>query len=282
MQTLEIHFFSLPKAGNSAAELEDAHFIGKWQAPSTAPGAASASAAQPAACVGIAIADGATEGMLSRQWANLLVRRYVRRLPGEHELTGWLSETLTAWQHEKRNYLRRRERNNKPVQWYEEPGLEAGAFAALLGFGLCPASGGRTAPVQPWKWTAFAVGDCFLAQVRGGECIRMFPFDESNALNNRPFLLSSNPARNDGIAGRFLFAQGETLAGDRFFLMTDALAGWFLREYEQGAAPWQQLASYRGPSAAHAFAGWIDALRAGHGLRNDDVTLLHFAIPAAK
>lgn len=276
MRTLEIHFFSLPKAGNSAAEYEDAHFIGKWQAPSAAP------ATQQTARVGIAIADGATEGMLSRQWANLLVRRYVRRLPGERELPAWLSETLTAWQHEKRNYLRRRERNNKPVQWYEEPGLEAGAFAALLGFVLCPARGGRTSPVSPWTWNAFAVGDCFLAQVRGGECICMFPFNESSALNNRPFLLSSNPARNDGIAARFLFAQGETLPGDRFFLMTDSLAGWFLREYERGAAPWQHLANFRGASAAHAFAEWIAALRTAHALRNDDVTLLHFVIPDPK
>lgn len=269
MRTLEIHFFSLPKAGNSAAEYEDAHFIGRWKPQS---------AAQPAR-VGIAIADGATEGMLSRQWANLLVRRYVRRLPGDTELTGWLSETLQTWQHEKQNYLRQRERNNKPVQWYEEPGLEAGAFAALLGFVLCPANGGRTRSPQPWTWNAVAVGDCFLAQVRNGSCLGMFPFDASSALNNRPFLLSSNPARNGGIAERFVFAQGEALPGDRFYLMTDALAGWFLRAVEQGAAPWQELSLFRGASAAPDFAAWTLALRSAHKMRNDDVTLLHFEIP---
>lgn len=274
MRPLATNIFWLPKAGNSTAEYEDAHFTGKWtaqRAPRTAP---------QASRMGVAIADGATEGMLSRQWANLLVKRFVRLLPGRADLTDWLSTTLHIWQKEKRHYLSQRERNNKPVQWYEEPGLESGAFAALLGLVLTLVDGedGERA-LQRVHWNAVAIGDCLLVQVRSDACIYMFPFDEASALTNRPFLLSSNPLRNRDLVERIEFAEGEALPGDRFYLMTDALAGWFLRMYEQGAAPWHELDSFRGDPAPCEFADRIEQLRTARELRNDDVTLIHLELP---
>jgi hypothetical protein len=265
LRPLATHSFWLPKAGNSTAEYEDAFHIGKWK--------------MSPARTGIAIADGATEGMLSGLWAQLLVRRFVRQLPGQEDVSGWLAGTLRAWQHEKNNYLLRRERNNKPVQWYEEPGLEAGAFAALLGLVLSPSEGARTTSGHRLKWNALSVGDCFLVHVRGDDCICMFPYAESSALNNRPFLLASNPARNKGIDERFLFAAGEAHMGDRFYLMTDALAGWFLRTYEQGALPWQELDSFWDNDLSQAFADWVGERRRAHEMRNDDVTLIQFEVP---
>lgn len=278
LRPLATDIFWIPKAGNAAAEYEDAYFIGKWKAQ-LVPQAAPQAAPQPSR-IGIAIADGATEGMLSRQWANLLVRRFVRLLPGPAELTDWVSATLHTWQKEKRNYLQQRERNNKPVQWYEEPGLEAGAFAALLGLVLTRSEGDHVeSSLQSLNWNAVAVGDCFLVQVRDDACVCMFPFDESSALTNRPFLLSSNPLRNGDIAERFEFTKGEALRGDRFYLMTDALAGWFLRMWEQGAAPWRELDSFCRVSAPCDFANQIEELRAAREMRNDDVTLIRLELP---
>jgi hypothetical protein len=92
-------------------------------------------------------------------------------------------------------------------------------------------------------------------------------------------LLSSHPARNNGIAERFQFAEGEAVAGDRFYLMTDALAVWFLRTYEEGGAPWQELdALRRAGKGSRAFAEWIDVQRAAHNLTNDDVTLIRLEV----
>jgi hypothetical protein len=260
-----IHTFRLSKAGNSDAEYEDASATGKWRAPATHFGAA--------------IADGATEGMLSGMWARLLVRRFVRQMPEAEDFGQWIKACLRAWEHEKHNYLEERERKNKPVQWYEEPGLEAGAFAALLGLVFTSPSGEREAALSSWNWDALAVGDCFLAQVRDDTCVCMFPFDESAALNNRPFLLSSNPTRNKGIEERFVFTSGEARQGDHFYLMTDALAGWFLRAFERGAVPWGELDTLCEAERQDAFAEWANERRDAHEMRNDDVTLVRIEIP---
>lgn len=270
LRLLATHSFWLAKAGNTPDEYEDAFCIGKWTGGR----------------VPLAIADGATESLLSRNWANLLVKRFVRQPFQARTLDVWLSNTLRAWQHEKRAYIRKRELNNKPVQWYEEPGLEAGAFAAFLGIVLSRAK-------NAWHWNAVAIGDCCLFQVRANALLCAFPFKEANAFSNRPFLLSSNPARNRDIAQRCEFAHGKAQRGDRFYFMTDALAAWFLRSHEQGDAPWLLLDSFcgdarRDPSGfrkpersgtgAPIFSEWIQEQRAAHAMRNDDVTLIRLAI----
>ncbi len=258
-----IHTLWLPKAGNSDAEYEDAFERGKWRALSRHLGAA--------------IADGATEGMLSGMWARLLVRRFVRQLPEAEDFGEWVKGCLRAWVREKHDYLMLRERENKPVQWYEEPGLEAGAFAALLGLVFTP-SGRGEAQHGHFRWEASAVGDCFLVQVRDETCVCLFPYQESAALSNRPFLLSSNPTRNKGIEERFVFASGEAQQGDCFYLMTDAIAGWFLRAFEQGGTPWVELDALCAGELPEVFADWVGERRAAHEMRNDDVTLVRIEI----
>jgi hypothetical protein len=59
--------------------------------------------------------------------------------------------------------------------------------------------------------------------------------------------------------------------------MTDALAQWFLAEAELGRRPWGALAKVTTPEQ---FAAYIDCLRAGGALRNDDVTLVSVEVAA--
>jgi hypothetical protein len=54
--------------------------------------------------------------------------------------------------------------------------------------------------------------------------------------------------------------------------MTDALAQWFLAEAELGRRPWSALA--RAVATPEGFAAFVDCLRGGGALRNDDVTLV--------
>lgn len=251
---IETRVLWLPKAGNAENEYEDAFYLPKRGRDN-----------QPFTC---ALADGATESLLSRQWANLLVKRFGRQWRAADAWQTWLNETLRAWQNEKRAYMRRRERAGKPVQWYEEPGLEAGAFAALLGLVITRAARGG-------QWRAAALGDCCLAQVRADELVDAFPMQDASAFNNRPFLLSSNPTRNVALDAHWRFATGELARGDRLYLMTDALAAWFFRAREAGARPWHELDAR---ADGDAFAAWIHALRVSHAQRNDDVTLIRLII----
>src|SRR6266568_755912 len=67
-----------PKAGNAADEYEDAYAV------------------EPAA-LRYAVADGASETSFAKQWAELLVERFVHEPPAPAELPGWLAPMQRAW-----------------------------------------------------------------------------------------------------------------------------------------------------------------------------------------
>jgi len=71
--------------------------------------------------------------------------------------------------------------------------------------------------------------------------------------------------------------EGELQGKDRLLLMTDALAQWFLVESEMGRRPWAALAKVTTPEQ---FAAFVEVLRAGGALRNDDVTLVNVEVAA--
>jgi hypothetical protein len=61
--------------------------------------------------------------------------------------------------------------------------------------------------------------------------------------------------------------------GDRFWLMTDALARWFLERTERGERPWRQLERLVNEPAT-TFKAWVARLRSSRELRDDDTTLV--------
>jgi hypothetical protein len=69
--------------------------------------------------------------------------------------------------------------------------------------------------------------------------------------------------------------RGKWRSGDKFLLMTDAMAQWFLSRYEEGLNPWQELAHVlKQKGSDGAFGSWVDELRNQSSMRNDDVTLV--------
>lgn len=229
----------LPKAGNSEDEYEDAF----WPPTFSRSGRT----------VRCAIADGATETSFSRDWARLLVEAY-----GQARLSvrGW-NEDLAflggVWRYNV---------GQKPLPWYAEEKLRQGAFAALLGLTLAAARDGSM------RWSALAVGDCCLFQLRDRHLVTCFPISRSDEFNSRPYLIGSvRPWGMD--AARPMRASGRSLPGDRFFLMSDALACWFLAAAEADACPWEEI-----DEAGAAFPNWVTGLRGTGAMRNDDVTLL--------
>ncbi len=248
--------FCLPKAGSSAGECEDAFFT---QFPSSGDGWLAT----------FAIADGATESILSGQWANILVRQFCKRdrgLPSIDERL--LQQAYKVWDRWKRLYLLRRVERGIPIQWYEEPGLEVGAFSTLTGLTLLS---------DPFRWIGTAIGDSCLFQVRGGHLRISFPIRHSMDFGHRPELICSEPSRNADMLDGVHRDGGYLREGDHFYLMSDALAGWFLRQHEAGHHPWKELARFQSRSDQVVFEEWVTGLRHEARVRNDDVVLVMIA-----
>jgi hypothetical protein len=207
-----------------------------------------------------AVADGATETSYSRLWAHQLVNAYSNRaLDGE--TLAELPRLQAKWQG---SVSKRVARANN---WWTGQKAASGAFAAFVGVEF---SNG-TAPDRG-EWRATALGDCCLFHVRADQLVRSFPIERADAFNDRPLLLPSIPAQNAEMLDRLMHASDVWQANDSFYLLSDAIAHWFLTQSEAGERPWAQLRDLGTDSTT--FVSWIEQLRAAGSLKNDDVTVL--------
>jgi hypothetical protein len=194
-----------------------------------------------------AVADGASESAFAASWARILVNAYVGK-PGAW--SAWLPEARKQW---------RTRLNRADFSWYAQTKFDEGAYAALLGVHF-----------DGPNWQAEAVGDSCVFQVRDNGLRRAFPLRRSADFSNQPNLLGSRFQRGSGTRTRRLHLESEWQPGDMLFLMTDALAHWFLHNVERRQQPWRQLAAI---GTAGDFVEFIEGLRK-EGMRNDDVTLV--------
>jgi hypothetical protein len=229
---------SVPKQGHSSEEYEDAF------------------AADPEAGR-FAVADGASETSFAALWARLLTAGFVEG--DEKRGGGWLGPLRQRWAAEV---------DGRALPWYAEAKRDEGAFATLVGLTVKPS------PKRGGTWRALAVGDSCLFLVRGQGLVKAFPLTRADEFDNRPRLVGSRPPPGGKETRRPKQAHGKCQAGDRFFLMTDALAEWFLRHAASGFKPWLVIEQVLAESATDRAAEWIEGLRDRGGLRNDDVTLL--------
>ncbi|MDQ3855280.1 MAG: protein phosphatase 2C domain-containing protein [Chloroflexota bacterium] len=239
----------LPKAGNSEDEYEDAYY----------PETACISSASGFRC---AVADGATETSFSALWARLLVRAYCCGSLSSRNLTSALLPLQREWD----EHVAKR-----PLPWFAEQKARQGAYSALVGLSISTVRFGRRIE---GRWQALAGGDSCLFQLRGERLVRAFPLSRSEEFDSRPALISSHPAANAGLQSQLRTATGRWLPGDLFYLMSDALACWFLRKLEEGLAPRPLPEEVR----PEDFLEWIAELRRHGQLRNDDVTLLRVEV----
>ena len=253
--------FRLPKAGNIFEECEDRVY------PKYLSGRSGKDTLAGKGLVSFAVADGATEGMFSGAWAEILVKAYCRSTDKSAEPYFFLEKAFKDWGLWIQNYLNERKRQNKPIRWFEEPGLEAGAFSTLLGITV-------TDSEEPGirKWTAFSAGDCCLFHVRNGTLVFKFPAESSESFGNRPFLIRSKAVLSDKFLESCKTVEGDCVVGDVFYLMTDALACWFLQEHEAGNLPWITLPNFA--ADVDSFQKWVDGLRDEKRMKNDDVALV--------
>jgi len=210
----------------------------------------------------VAISDGASESSFAAEWALLLTSSYRRRpFTDRQDIQTRVAALSKRWH---------RSVFGRPLLWFAEEKARMGAFATFLGLEL---SSEIIEPASSGYWHAVAIGDSCLFQIRDNALIQAFPMQESKHFGNSPDLLSSNTARNRRIWDRVLFLDGEWQARDVFILVTDALAAWFLKTYEQNGRPWEDLAPFLADEKPSGdFVEWVENKRLST-MRNDDVTL---------
>jgi hypothetical protein len=230
---------TVSKRGHAPAECED-----QWSA-----------AAQR-----FAVADGATEASYSRVWARILTDSFCQTK------TDGTTATVAAWLDAARAEWRRcaDEISARQLPWFTREALRAGSFASLVGLSFPPET--------PDGWTAVSCGDACVFHVRDESLAAAIPFSDSRAFTNSPPLVPSVETIADD---RFEFVTGTAQPGDAFYLITDALAQWFLAEHEHAGQPWAILDTLRTPEAFDAF---VAEARESGALRNDDVALLSIAL----
>ena len=240
---LSFREYRLPRRGHRLDECEDA------------------SAGDPARGR-FAVADGASESSFAALWAKLLVEDFVHAPESGTAWATGLAPLRQRW-----TSTVAQEPAAPPLPWYLEDRLRQGAFATFLGLVVESAEG----PDGPaWRWDALAVGDSCLFQIREGGLVDAFPLARSLEFDNAPWLVGSRTSHSE-----VLRRQGLGRADDRLWLMTDALAQWFLRQVEAGQRPWDELEPFvPADAAADAFPAWVEGLRGARQLRDDDVTLL--------
>ncbi len=244
-----IETFWIQKNGNTKGEYEDAWWIPR----STQLGE------RIARC---AVADGATDAVFSRLWARILTRSF-----GKGQFAPDPPDSVTISWTRCSNLWKRAVRGRK-LPWYAEEKARSGAYAALVGLELVVGEGG-----DGGSWNALACGDSCLFQVRDSELINAFPLTRSDEFTNSPILLCSLGPRDDD-ATHVRFTSGGWITGDRFYLMTDALANWFVANWEAGGRPWGALFDI----GESPFSEWLNALRASRQIKNDDCTLISITV----
>lgn len=245
----------LPKEGNTLLEYEDALYpkiMGSFEQEQ----------------VTVAVSDGASESMLSGTWAEFLVRLCCKESSCFDNFNVFINRSCRGWKLWLKSYIKLRERNLKPIQWYEEPGINAGAFASLLCLQLHSEKDDET------NWDAIALGDSCLFQVRDNELITSFPIASSTQFDNRPYLLSSNPIYNTHISNHVKRLTGQWEKNDSFFLMTDALAAWFFKQVEDGETPWISILDSTTTNYVQPLEELVKYLRERGTIRNDDISVI--------
>lgn len=247
-------FFSLHKAGNAGSDYEDAC----W--PSSSDEASGS-------CFRCAISDGATEASFSGLWARMLVEAYGTGKLTQHVSSEELEESVEPGILRELQHRWLEGVGNKPLPWYAEEKIRYGAFSSLLGLHFCE-------DLSAGRWSAIAVGDSCLFQLRDSQIITSFPLTQKEEFNSRPLLVPSDPVDNDRLPEYVRTARGSWKEDDSFLLMTDALAHWFIGAMGRSIDPWIAVQKLRAVDQARSFEEWVAQLRSSGELRNDDVTLL--------
>jgi hypothetical protein len=253
-----VSVFSTPKRCSTPSECEDAY----WVSPN-GNGAGDVTERS----LRIVVADGASESLLAGKWARSLSATFGTTPVAVRSRPGFLSAYQTAvaeWPIEVARYIDEREQRGVPIQWFEESGLSKGAFSTIIALDVA-----RTGP-----WRATALGDSCVFQVRDERVLFSFPLHDLDDFSNHPPLLPSRAADVEIVRRNVAICRGDWVPGDSFYVVTDALAAWFLRANSETKRPWEPLRDLGTEDFELDFSSWVDLQRDQGALRDDDTTLV--------
>jgi len=257
-----VNTFSVPKRGSTPGECEDAARVCPIEGSNADVSGRS---------LRVVVADGASESLLAGKWARWLAEKFCSTAAATRSKQGFLAAYRAAaeqWAAEVEWYVQEREQRGAPIQWYEEPGLAKGAFSTVIVLNVSRGTDGHG------LWSAAALGDSCVFHVRD-EAVRIsFPLCDAEAFSNQPPLLPSRAA-DDEIVSRHvsLRRRADWQTEDSLYVMTDALAVWFLRATALGERPWESLRDL-GTEDGSDFSTWVALKRDQGELRDDDTTLV--------
>lgn len=217
----------------------------------------------------MAVCDGASNAFESRLWARLLAQGFVANSPlglGDDGLLRWADSVASRW--------------SEAIPWqalsvFQEAKAREGSASTLVGLELTALSRQPTTGT----WRCLALGDSCLFQVSGDRLAQKLPVSRSADFGlSTPLLYTERDSNQQNIPDAVRW-HGTWQQGDCFFLLTDAIAQWFLREDERGAAPWKTLMSLD----EAGFPAFVKDKRARHQMRQDDVTafMVGLGVPLA-
>ncbi|MBF0521152.1 MAG: hypothetical protein HQK92_15690 [Nitrospirae bacterium] len=245
---MDFHSYYTPKNGNSMEDYEDA-----------------CGYSEETLC--FCLSDGATESPFSKELATLLVNNFVRQPHHNDNLKQALLNAVIQSQTRWHDILK-----DKQLPWYAEQKISTGSHATFTGLRLTvlPAKSlkDKLKRVVNIKWETVGVGDSCFFIVRNDELFKTFPVGKVEDFNNTPPLISSiEPLTEENIA----YDSGIIQKGDKLYLMTDAIALWFLKSSINGDKPWVTLQSI---GSMETFISFVDTLRTGKEIKNDDVSCI--------
>jgi hypothetical protein len=204
-----------------------------------------------------ALSDGASVSFDSASWARILVRHYARSPRVD---AAWIASALAE-------FATLHERESLP--WMQQAAFDRGSFASLLGLQRCGKG----------QVKILAIGDSLAVLCDADRVVATFPYQSPEQFDERPRLLSTNPAENAFLADCDLAAdfsvEWELGALDRPALLcvTDALGHWILTHRDRDPSP---IAALRAIATRRDFSRLVVAERETGGLRRDDTTLLAY------
>lgn len=181
----ECQLLRVPKAGNSLKECEDAGLSWFGDARADDEG-------RTVRPLYAAVSDGASESLLAGAWAERLVADAVESMSLGRDwwddvdtfVVDLMERSAPRWEAYLEWYRAERDARGRPITWYEQPGLEKGAFATVLGAEVRATVPGNGR--ADWSWHAFALGDSCLFHVRDGVVRRAFPLEDVEGFGITP------------------------------------------------------------------------------------------------
>ncbi len=218
----------------------------------------------------VAVADGVSSAIFSRQWAQLLTQATIQAPPDLSDgqaFQDWLGERRAGWRSSvdfskldffKRQKLQQiggaystllwvelypRDGETGAVNSAEEDGEESSAdadAAADTGAEDLAATSEASETVQ-YYLRCFSLGDCCLFHVRDGQLLRRFPMEHVAEFDAPPSTVCSINHKKDHLL-EFQFLEDECLTGDLLVLTSDALGQWLYKQQDaELPIDWQDL-----------------------------------------